>query len=192
MRPFGQSRGQPYNRLMYVLASRLADLGVISLQTGEVIATAEDLLVDRDELELVAFRCETTGRRPAPRVLLYRDLRQLAVDCLIVDSDDELSEANDIVRVQRLLEENFHPVGTAVVTDTGRRLGKVEDFTINTESGRTQKIYVRRSLWRSWIGSSLIIDRNQIIDVARDRIVVRDATVTATSLGPKPVPDNQA
>lgn len=177
---------------MYVLASRLEGLGVISLQTGEVIATAEALIVDPGELALVAFRCETGGRRPQPKVLMYRDLRQLAVDCLIVDSEDELAELDDIVRVQELLQANFHPTRTSVVTDTGRRLGTVEDFTINIDTGRAQKIYVRPSLWRSWLGSSLIIDRTQIIDVSPRQIVVRDATVQAHSLGTEPVPDNQA
>lgn len=161
----------------------------MSLQSGETVATITDLIVDPSNLELVAFRCVSSRSDLSHPLLLARDIRQTALDCLIIDSEEELSEAEDIIRLKNLLELDFTPFHKIVVTDLGRHLGHVEDFTINLDTHRLQKLYVKRPLWRSWLGASLIIDRSQIIDVTTKHFVVRDATLKSSSLVSEPVPE---
>jgi sporulation protein YlmC with PRC-barrel domain len=143
-------------------------------------------------LEVVAFSCEPVrdvGKRP---VLLLRDIRQVAIDCLLVNTVEDLVEAEDIVRLAPLLKRDFNPRGLKVVTDLKRKVGTVEDYTINLQTFHLQKIYVRQSMVRSWIGASLIIDRSQILEVSEREFTVRDATIKVTNptgvLAPKPVP----
>lgn len=161
----------------------------MSLQSGETIATITDLIVDPGNLELVAFRCESSHTDLRQPLLLVRDIRQTALDCVIIDSEEELCEAEDIIRLKKLLELDFTPFHKIVITDLGRHLGHVEDFTINLDTYRLQKLYVKRPLWRSWLGASLIIDRMQIIDVTTKHFVVRDATLKSPSLATEPVPE---
>lgn len=161
---------------MYSLSSQITGLPVISLQTGEIVALTRQPIVNPDDLEVVAFHCETT-RQKSGKVMMARDVRQTAKDCLIIDNEDELSDAEDIVRLSELIARNYSPLEKIVFTQAGRRLGKVEDFTLNLNSHRIQKLYVRQSLLQSFKGSSLIIDRSEIVDVSGKRIVVRDATV---------------
>ncbi len=143
-------------------------------------------------LEVVAFTCEPHPQIGKHPVLLLRDVRQVAIDCLLVNTAEDLVEAEDIVRLAPLLERNFDPRGLRVVTDLKRRIGKVEDYTINLQTYHLQKIYVRQSLVHSWIGASLIIDRSQILEVSEREFIVRDATIKTSHgtnvLAPKPVP----
>lgn len=175
---------------MYVLANKLVGLPVLSLQTGEVVGSLRQAIVDAASLELVAYQCN--AGRPGNIVLLTRDVRQMAPDCVIVDSEDELVEAEDIVRVTALLKAGFNPVGKIVVTDLGRWLGTVEDYTINLETNCVQKLYVKQPMLRAWFSGSLIVDRTQIIDVTPRQVVVRDAANKAHLLNPEPVPETQA
>ncbi len=178
-----------YNSYMYALASKLVPLPVLSLQTGTNVANTKAIILDPALLEVVAFICITDSRKAGDIALMLRDVRELALDCVIINSDEDLVELDEIVRLRGLKAENFQLVGKKVVSDMGRRLGNVEDYTLNIETNRIQKLYVSQSIIRSFFGSSLIIDRTQIIDVTPRQIVVKDATLKAGVLTGDIVPE---
>jgi uncharacterized protein YrrD len=175
---------------MYALASKLESLPIISLQTGETIGTIDRPVISPDALSVAAYRCDTPSH--GSLLLLVRDIRQTAPDCIIIDSEDELTAAQDVVRLQTTLEQNYTPLDKPVVTDMGRKLGVVEDFTISLEDSRVQKLYIRQPLFRAWLGSSLIIDRAQIIDVTPHKFMVRDSTTPIVALGAEPSPESHS
>lgn len=166
---------------MYALASKLIGLPILSLQNAETITVVTGLVLKRDNLEVVALSCAPQPRLGVHPIVLMRDIRQVAIDCLLVNSEEDIAEAEDIVRLAPLIKSNFNPRGLPVITDMKRRIGKVEDFTVNLESFNLQKLYVRQPLLRSWTGASLIIDRSQIVKVTSREIVVRESTLLATS-----------
>jgi sporulation protein YlmC with PRC-barrel domain len=170
-----------YNTCMYILASQLSTLPVISLQTGETVALVKEPLIDPDNLSIMAYFC-VPAHQEKPLVLLIQDIREHAVDCLIIDSEEELTEPEDLIRLEALLEQRFTPLGKQAVTDIGRRVGRVDNYTINLDTNQVQKLYIHQPIWRSWNGSSLIIDRAQVIDVTPRQIVVRDTTTPAPLL----------
>ncbi len=173
---------------MYSLESNLVDQPIISLQTGQVVAWAGPPVIDVSSLEVVAYTCKIP-RHKQPLLLMTGDIRQYATDCIIIDDEDELASPDDIVRFTTNLNHHYSPLGKPVVADTGRKLGVVEDYSINLDTNRVHKLYVRQSIWRAWLGSNLIIDRTQIIDITPDQITVRDSTVTNKLLGSDTVPE---
>ncbi len=178
-----------YNTPMYVLASKLESLPILSLQTGETVAAIQRPVIDTANLELPAYLCQA-AHHDQPLLLMSRDIRQTAPDCIIIDSEEELTETNEVVRLGPLLEQDFIPLGKVVVTDLGRQLGHIEDYTINTETSRIQKLYIRQSILRSLLGSSLIVDRAQIIEVTPRQIIVRDTATKAPMLATKPTSES--
>jgi uncharacterized protein YrrD len=176
---------------MYVLSSQLTNIPIISLQTGETVTQLKSLVIDMSTLEIVAVVCGKMKEYPDP-ILMVRDVRQIASDCLIIDTEDDIGSASDVVRLKEPLLAAYSPIGAGVISHMQRPIGKVEDFTINTESLKIQKFYVRRPIWRSWLGSSLIIAREQIVDVTAKKIIVREATVDAPSVLPKHVSETRS
>jgi sporulation protein YlmC with PRC-barrel domain len=173
---------------MQAFASQMQSLPVISLQTGEAVALTRKPLIDIGTLEIMAYRCEGVHNKQ-DLLLMARDIRQLAADCVIVDNEEELVAPGDIVRLKTMLKTSYDPLDKSVVSDTGRKLGHVEDYTINLETSRVQKLHVRQSLLRAWLGTTLIIDRSQILDVTPRTITVRDTTLKAPVLAAEPVPE---
>lgn len=176
---------------MYITASKLTNLPILSLQTGETIAWTRRPVLEVTQLAAVAFTCETTDH-PASRVLLARDIRQLAPDCLIIDSEHDLSEPDDLVRLQHALRLNYSPIGKEVVSEIGRRLGRVEDYNFNLDTLRVQQLNVRQSLIKAWLGDNLVIDRSQIIEITPHRISVRDATIDVPVIQPSTLPQGRS
>jgi sporulation protein YlmC with PRC-barrel domain len=173
---------------MYVLASQLKNLAIISLQTGETVTQVHTLIIEMEKLEIVAIACTPMKEYPDP-ILMVRDIRQIASDCLIIDSEDDIGSGADVIRLKEPIREAYSPIGAHVVSHMQRPIGKVEDFTINSESLKLQKLYIRQPIWRSWLGSSLIISREQILDVKPKLIVVKEATIESKSQLRKQVPE---
>jgi len=165
---------------MQIFPHQLVNLPVLSLQTGGQIAITTGLLINPESLTLSAFTCLGLGR--AHCLLLPQDIKQAGAQGLIVDSDEALAEPTDIVRLQPLLEKPFRLEGLPVVTQLGRKVGKVETYTISPDDYEIQKLYIHRPIMQSFVGGSLIVDRGQIADVTNTQIVVKDTEILATEL----------
>ena len=173
---------------MYVLSRQLNGLPILSLQSGQPLAAIESLVIDPTQLEIVAMRCHHVGGMEQP-VVTPLDIRQVSVDGIIVDSEDALTDAVDIIRLAPLLNLGNFPLHVPVVSDMGRKLGKIEEFTINLETFRVQKLHIRPGALQSLMHGSLIIDRSQIIDIKPELIVVRDVAVKVAVPAPGVVPE---
>jgi sporulation protein YlmC with PRC-barrel domain len=178
-----------YNEAMQVLASNIKNLPVVSLQTGSTIAYAHEPVVDHAKLEVVAIQC-TIPHQHQPLALLARDIRQLTAEHLVVDSEDELIDPYEVVRLASLIKAHFRLQEKSVISDLGRRLGRISNYAIDLESNRIQKLYVRPSGMQAWLSSELTIDRMQIIDITPKHIIVRDSAMTAPLLPPEAIPGN--
>lgn len=156
---------------MILLGSSIANASIMSLQTGGEIAKAIKPIVDPADLSIVAYEVDS---HIAPKHSLIRlaDIRELSDMGMIVDSIDELIEANDVLKVKELFDLNFQPVGMNVTDEKRRKLGKITDFTVETGGFIIQQLIVRRPLIKRLNDTELVIHRSQIIEINPNSIVV--------------------
>ena len=173
---------------MYTLQSSLINQPIVSLQTGQAVAWVGQPILDLANLEVIAFTCRMASSRHQV-LITAADVRQYATDCIIIDSEDELTAPNDIVRINKESSRQCSLIGIQVVADTGRLVGIVDDYGINLDTNRVHRLYIKQSFWRSWFAPNVIIDRTQIIDISPAKITVRDSTQQDTVISPKQVPE---
>lgn len=172
---------------MYVLANQLQNLPIISLQTGSTVAMTSRPIINPDKLEFVAFYCYNNRSHVKATILLIKDIRQITKDGIAIDSVDEIEEPGEIIRLSNLLKNPFNLIGISVVNESGVKLGRVEEYTVNLETFQIQKIYLKQSILKNLMLNSVVIDRSQIIEVNHKQILVRDATVTKSMLSSQPI-----
>lgn len=165
---------------MYIFATQLTHKAIISLQLGGMIGVVQDFIVEPATLELVAFRCFAPELELEQPILFLRDVREIGSDCILVDDAEALASAGDVVRIQRLLDSGFHLAGTRVVTESGVYLGRVKDYTLNLETYKVQRLTIQPQPWKRLLTESYLVDREQIVDVTKERICVRDAAIPVT------------
>jgi sporulation protein YlmC with PRC-barrel domain len=123
-----------------------------------------------------------------------RDIRFIARDCILINDLSDLTDPADIIRLPVIIKDSYDPIGKKMVTESGKRLGKIDNYTVNLDSGRVQKLYAQPILLQSWFGSSVIVDRNQIVDLSDTAVVVKDAAIgysepsNASLISAKPKP----
>jgi hypothetical protein len=111
---------------------------------------------------------------------LAEEIREALPNGLAVNDEDALSEPADLVRHKEILDINFELMDKPVRTKR-QKIGKVSDYSYN-DGLFVQKLYVARPLRKVFTSEdTLIIDREQILEVTDKYILVRDTEIKATA-----------
>ncbi|MEP7204867.1 MAG: PRC-barrel domain-containing protein [Candidatus Saccharibacteria bacterium] len=158
---------------MLLLGSRLIGTPIMGLQTGTKLAQAAAPLIDPANLKIVAYVVEGPLLTEHPSLIRIADVRELSDIGMIVDSAEEFIALDDVIKIRELSELGFELVGMNVIDETHRKLGKVDDYSLDSSSFVIQQISVQRGLLKSLTDSSLLIHRSQIIEINDSYIIVR-------------------
>lgn len=162
---------------MLVYSDRLHDIPVLSLQTGSPLAITSEPLIDPRRLHVIAFYCEGPLVDIKPAVLHTADIREFSDIGIIVDGSDDIMSPEGLVRLQEIIDFNFSLIGMKVIDNHQKKIGKVYDYTVETESFIIKKLSIKRPLLQSLNDAELLIDREQIIEITSDTIIVRAPSV---------------
>ena len=160
---------------MLIVGTRLLNTPVMSLQTGGRLASTQKPIIDPANLKIVAFEVEGQLLSERPALLRVADIREMGRVGMIVNSNDEFIGVHDVIKIEKLYELAFPLVGMVVIDETRRRLGKVEDYTVDTDSFVIQQLTVNRGFFRGLTDTGLLISRTQIIEITDNEIVVKSS-----------------
>ncbi len=172
---------------MLQLSESLKNKAVLSLRTGGPIAQTIAPIINPHNLKIEGFFCQDRFSKDQ-LVLLTQDIREQTPHGYIVNDHDVLSDPRDLVRLQEILKLNFEVLEKAVFTASKKRLGKVNDYALDSETMYIQKLYVGQNLLKSFSGGQLSIDRSQIVEITLKKVVVNDPLQGKRSGVGAPVP----
>lgn len=166
---------------MLLLNTKLQRIPIMSLQSGGMLGAVTEEIIDPRKLQIIAYR--VTGPHVTEASILHTvDIREVGPLGFIVDSADEIMTLDDsLVRLNEVIGFNFQLLGKRVIDDTKKKLGKVVDYVIDSETFTIQKLHVSQNILKNIKSSNAIIHRSQIIEITDTVIIVRSATVEATA-----------
>ena len=164
---------------MLVLGSRFNETPVMSLQTGTRLAQTSRPIIDPANLMIKAFEVDGPLLSERPAFIRINDIREIAQIGMIIDDNDELIGLDDVIAIKKLYDIDFNLVGMLVVDERKHKLGKVEDFTVETSSFVIQQLHVKRGLIKGFNDTGLLVNRSQIIEITDNEIIVRSTAQKA-------------
>ena len=162
---------------MLLLRDRLEAVPLMSLQTGVEVGRTQKAIIDPRRMNIVAFYCDGPHIDIHPAVIHVSDIREFSNIGMIIDSADSIMSPDELVRLQEVLKFRFELEGKRVVEEGGHKLGKVDDYTVDSQSFYIQKLHIRPNLWQSFSAAEMLIDRSQIVRVTDSEIIIKRATV---------------
>ena len=172
---------------MLRLVSSVLGLPVMLHHTAQKIGDVGTFVVDPAKGKIEAY--EMQGRRKQ-RYLSTVDVLDYYDDAITARDADALQEATDLVRLTGLLEERTDLLGLRVVSQRGRRLGKVKDALFDTQTHFIAKLYVKPGLTSRLLTSELVIAREQIVAVTPKQVTVRYDEKAAAPGAPAELPSS--
>lgn len=159
---------------MLVYNSRLIGAPVLSVQAGGAVAEVSSPIVDPDDLSIIALKLAGPLTNASNSILDTKSIREYSELGIAIDSEDELVSESDVLKIEEVLKLNFNLVGLKVETKKGSRLGRIADFTIDSDSFVVQQIVVKRPMIKSFMDPELVIHRREIVEVTDYKVIVRD------------------
>lgn len=162
---------------MLILGSRLLNSPIMSLQTGAKLGEANKPVIDPATLRITAYEVDGPLLTERPSFIRTEDIREYGRLGMIIDSSDELLALDDVIKIKQLYELRFSLVGIKVIDENKRKLGKVEDFTLDTDDFVIQQINVRRGFLMGITDTGFLVNRSQIVEISDDYVVVKSPSV---------------
>jgi hypothetical protein len=156
---------------MLYLGSNIPKLKLLSVRHAGQIGTVLSPIINPDNLHIDGFYCETLHSQE-PLVLLDMFIRDFSPNGIIIDDHTDLGHPDELVRLQSVLKISYSLPGKKVVA-SGKTIGKITDYSIETKSLYIKKLYAQPYVWRNPKASTLTFDRSSIIEVTDTRITVR-------------------
>lgn len=156
-------------------ADQIINSSVVDVAHGTTIGKATGLLVDADEKRVVAIAVSKGGMIGHMRYMPFENVIAAENDVVTIPSEQSLIERRNY-RSTSMLES----LGTRhVITENGREIGQVRDYSFDPKTGELQSIMfgITRSaiggLWRS-AGDTYEIPI-AYVKVLGDHVVVDDS-----------------
>ncbi|MBR2741497.1 PRC-barrel domain-containing protein [Candidatus Saccharibacteria bacterium] len=158
---------------MLVTSTKLINTPIMSMQTGAPLGFISAPVIDPDSLKIIAFLL-TGPTLTNANILDVKSIREYSSLGMIIDGVEELAAPGDVVKIDKILDLNFHLIDLKVETKKGSKLGKVTDYTLTIEDYMIQQLIVKRPPLKALIDPELVISRKEIVEVTDDKIIVKD------------------
>ena len=162
---------------MLIEGSKLLNYPILSLHTASKIAAVKALIVDPNFLKIVAFEVDAISSRQ--RLFLEAaSVREFSKMGMIVDSDEEFVEQDDVIKLKEMIELGFTLENMKVLSKKKTMLGRVEDFIVTTDDFRVMQLIIKRPIYKSLIDPELVIGRSEIHEINDTEIIVKSEEST--------------
>ena len=164
---------------MLMVGSNMTDFPVLSLHVGGEIARTKRAIIDPEDLRILAYTVGGPAIDSDPEagdILDLSDVREISDIGFVIDSVDNLTTRNEVIKLDEIMALDFDLVGLKVVDQKGKKMGKVVDYTVDSGSFMVYQLIVQRPLMSSFIDPQLTINRSQIVEIDDFKVVIKHST----------------
>ena len=158
---------------MLILGSRLIGTPIMGLQTGSRLAVTKAPIIDPSNLKIIAYEVDGPMLVEKPSLIRIADVRELSDVGMIIDSNDEFIGVEDVIAIKKIYSLGFELINLSVTDEAKHKLGKIVDYSLDTDNFFIQQLNVSRGLLKSLADTELLIHRSQIIEINNRAVIVR-------------------
>jgi sporulation protein YlmC with PRC-barrel domain len=175
---------------MLFFGSSFHNTGLFSIRSAGKIGTVNQPIINPHNLHIDGFFA-TAMNGQNDGVIVDVDVRELSGNGLIINDHEDITDQQELVRLQPIIDLKFELIGKAVFVGKSK-VGKVEDYVVDTKSLFIQKLYVQPSLLKSVSNGQMIFDRQSIVEVTDKKIVVSGPEQTVKSFISQKLPSSSS
>jgi len=149
---------------------------VYDLETGRVVGRVRRLIVDPDERRVVGLLL--AGRLgKEPQCLPFRDVHAVGEHAVTVRGTDAIVPVSELPEMQEALRSRRRLYHAPILTEGGRFLGDVDEYTVNPRSGRIEALLLSGGLIRDLFRGQAVLPAHLVLTIGEDALIVRDQAV---------------
>jgi len=168
---------------MLLSYSKIISLPVVDLQNRIKVGTVSDIIIDKNSLKVAALIVNAGNFFwPKKTYVCWPDIVHVLKEAVVVTDENSANDLTDLPKIGRLISEKCYGLNQTVETESGKNIGRVFDYLIDSLSGHLAKIYVKN------IFNERIIPVTKIIEfTGRKFIIKNDKTAIKSKSSSEPV-----
>lgn len=153
---------------MHLSYNKLIDLPILA--ENKTVANLKDIVLDHENGLFLSLITSNN------LYVLAKDIKKIENNKIVIDSSDSLRKINEIpLKIKNVIKKNVSIKNNNVYTQSGENLGRVLDFEIDLITNTLSRLYASGgNIIKKLIRGELIINKEQIISIKKDKITVKD------------------
>lgn len=156
-------------------ATKLIGTAVAAVDSQSRIGEIREIFIDPNNGKIMGFLVKMDGLLGPTRALSFMDIKDWDPNGIVTETEENLVEPSEIVRIKKLIEKNIILLGMKAETESGKSLGKVENFLIDTQTETVVKYYLN-----DLILGQKIIPADKVIQIDH-KIIFADEVIEGSS-----------
>jgi len=157
-------------KVMFIEAIKLIGLPVASLDTQSKIGDIEELIIDPENGHFLGFMVKTGLF--SEKVLASIDVSDWDPNGIVIENEEYLVSLEEIVKIKQIVNEGLILRQMKAKTESGKNLGKVENFLLDTNANIVVKYYLR-----DLMGDTRVIGADRVIRIEKKTVIFSDDIV---------------
>jgi len=145
---------------------------ILNKQTGEKLGEIYDLIIDTKTGKIEAFWVKQEIFIGATKVLSLNDISECKIKIYVQDKD-AIVNPQEILKVQKIIKEEFFLYLNKVQTLSGTKLGKVTDFFFDCLTGQIIQIQISKNFLGIKYAKRLI-PFSEIYEIKKDIVILKN------------------
>lgn len=155
----------------------LSRMPVYDIAKGRVVGRIHRLIVDAEGRKVVGLLLATRlGREP--RCLPFRHVHSIGEHAVTVRGTEAIAPLSELPDMEEALRAQRRIYNSPILTEGGAFIGDVDEFTINTQSGRLEALLVSGGLIRDLFRGQAALPSHLIVAIGEDATIVKDMAVS--------------
>ena len=156
------------------LASEIKNIDIYSLYEKEILGVVDNIILDPTSGSFVAITIKGKDVNKKTNMISSHDIKHLGNEVLVVESRETVTGKEDLPKAYEIKQDRIRILGNKVITKSGKKIGIVTNFALDTHLTKLSRIYVSKNRLISFLGGDLIFTYNKIIKIKKNKIVVKD------------------
>lgn len=157
---------------MQKLSSEFNRTVIISRKEHAILGTLSDVIIHPRDKRAVGMVLDIGKKGDIKAVFNTSDVVGVGTNFIMIESADNISPPDEIIRLKEILDLGIELNGSKVVDEDGRHLGKVRDWSVDLKAMQLSRLYVVSSNWIKALSQDLIISRGNVVRIEKGRVIV--------------------
>ena len=164
------------------LSTELKDLPIVSIAEGEEVGMVKDFIVDPVEKAVVALVIADKTWYAGAKVISFSLINSIGDYAITTENSSSVVELSNMPEIIDLLKKELKMIDARVITRGGRFVGRVNEYSIDPETGRILGLELAGDADVSSPDKN-VIPSASIVTIGKDVIIVNDDVESSLTSG---------
>jgi len=157
-------------------SKKFLSLSIISLKEGQQLGYVRNLIIDPKAKAVAALIVDPKGFFKEQRIIPFNRVVSIGENVITVSTESQVEKATNLPDILELLKEKTAIIGIKVITASGKTLGIVEEFYIDSSDGAIASLDISDGKIEGLFNGKTRLQADDILTIGSDVIVaVKDS-----------------